>query len=120
MTFAQFLKRLRDDGTTLYVVTRPPEEDWHRVALTQLIDTRVANVVLVPSLHTKLYYADTAQGSFALIGSANFTQRSLDNREIAVMIRGVSGGAKIVRALSYEAAMIYRFPGATPISRKQL
>jgi phosphatidylserine/phosphatidylglycerophosphate/cardiolipin synthase-like enzyme len=108
MTFPQFLKRLKDDDATAYVVTRPPEQAWHRSAVEDIALTGQANVALVPSLHTKLYYADTAQGSFALLGSANLTAQSLHNREIGVLIRSVNAGRQLVRNLSHEAADIYR------------
>jgi len=108
ITFPQFLKRLKDDNTTVYVVTRPPEHPWHSSAVEDIARTGQANIVFVPSLHTKLYCADTAQGSFALLGSANLTSRSLNNREIGVLIRSVSAGKQIVKNLFLEAADLYR------------
>lgn len=119
ISFKQLLKRFRDERVTLYVVTRPPTEAWHTDALDQLKSTGVANITLLPTLHTKLYYADTAQGAFAMIGSANLTQQSLENREIGVLIRNTGAGARIVRELSHEASLIYRCPGSYIISRKQ-
>jgi phosphatidylserine/phosphatidylglycerophosphate/cardiolipin synthase-like enzyme len=113
MNFTQFTKRIRDDEATLYVVTRPPTEPWHRDAVEQLATARTVSVRLLPALHTKLYWASTAQGDFALIGSANLTQRSLANREIGVLIRAVGEGTPIVGRLAYEAAEIYRTPGST-------
>ena len=108
MTFTQILKRLRDDDATLYVVSRPPLENWHKNALDQIASTGKANIALVPELHTKLYCADTDHGTLALVGSANFTARSLVNREIGVMIRGVGPGKKLIQNLMYEASDIYR------------
>src|SRR5262249_16920700 len=43
LTSDQLLKRLRDDGATAYVVTRPPENDWHERALTRIGETGRAN-----------------------------------------------------------------------------
>lgn len=108
MTFPQFLKRLKDDDATAYVVSRPPVEPWHLSALEKLAATGKANIALVPSLHTKLYCADTDEGAFALIGSCNFTEQSLLNREIGVLIRASSVGKQLVRKLTYEASDIYR------------
>lgn len=110
MTFNQFLKRLTDDDATAYVVSRPPTESWHRLALDKIAGTGKANIALVASLHTKLYCADTAQGSLALVGSANFTERSLANREIGVLLRSSGAGRALVEKLTYEAADIYRTP----------
>lgn len=111
MTFAQVLKRVKDDDATAYVVSRPPEESWHRVAIETIAATGKANIALVPSLHTKLYCADTDQGSFALMGSANFTEKSLTNREIGVLLRDSGPGKKLVQDLKYEASEIYRSVG---------
>jgi len=120
MTFHQLLKRLKDDDATAYVVSRPPVEPWHSSALEQIASTGKANVALVPSLHTKLYCADTDQGSFALIGSANFTEQSLTNREIGVLIRASGGGKQLVRNLVYEASDIYRSPDRKLLCQRQL
>jgi hypothetical protein len=111
MTSDQFLKRLKDDGTTAYVVTRPPTSDWHHTALERLGATGRVNVALVPELHIKLYTALTSYGSFAMLGSANFTQQALINREIGLLINSYSDGRKLVSELNYEAAQIYRLPG---------
>jgi hypothetical protein len=108
LTSDQFLKRLKDDGTTAYVVTRPPTSEWHQTALARLGATGRVNVALVPELHIKLYTALTSYGSFAMLGSANFTQQALINPEIGLLINSYSDGRKLVSELNYEAAQIYR------------
>ena len=120
MTFGQFLKRLKDDDATLYVVTRPMKNDWHREAVDSLMATRKANVATLPRLHTKLFGARTARGNFVMIGSANFTQASLRNRELGVLVRSIGDGARLVSELFAEAADIYRAPGRHLIARKKL
>jgi hypothetical protein len=117
LTSDQLLKRLRDDGTTAYVVTRPPEDEWHERALKRIGETGRANVVLVPGLHTKLYTAVTDYGSFAMLGSANFTQQALINREIGLLVTSYSDGRRLVSQLNYEAAQIYRLPERSQIYR---
>jgi hypothetical protein len=111
MTFDQFIARLTTDRTTVYLVTRPPTIDWHARAIERLGETGRANIALVPDLHVKLYTALTAAGSFALIGSANFTQQSFENREIAVLINSYAEGRRVVSDLQYEAAELYRVRG---------
>jgi len=106
----QFLRRVKDDGTTVYVVTRPPVEDWHVHALNRLGETGRANVAIVPGLHIKLYTAITQRTSFAMLGSANFTQQALINREIGLMVSSYGDGRRLVSQLNYEAANIYRLP----------
>ncbi len=117
LSFAQLLKRLEGDRTTAYIVTRPPEEEWHARALERLGHTKRANIALVPDLHVKLYTARTNVGAFAMLGSANFTQQSLINREIGILVNAYSGGKRIFSQLDYEAAQIYRTPGRQLIYR---
>ena len=118
MTFMQMLKRITDDGTTVYVVTRPPEKAWHLEAVELLAGTTRANIVQVPDLHVKLYAARTTTGSFAVFGSANFTQAAFDaNRELAVRVDGYAGGRRVLANLELEAANIYRTPGRKFIAR---
>ena len=119
MTFRQLLKRFTDDDATVYVVSRPPVEQFHVAALEQLASTGKANVALVPSLHTKLYCADTNQGSFAMLGSANFTDQSLKNREIGALIRASGAGKQLFRRLSIEASDIYRSPDRKLFCRRK-
>jgi hypothetical protein len=110
VTFERFLQRISQDGTTTYVVTRPPEEPWHESAIERLGETGRVNLVLVPYLHMKLYTAETRAASFAVLGSANFTQRSLDNRELGLRVNAYAEGTRLVRDLKYEAAEAYRAP----------
>jgi hypothetical protein len=117
LSFDQVLARLTTDTTTAYIVTRPPTEDWHERALQRLGETGRANVALVPDLHVKLFTARTDTGTFAMLGSANFTQQSLSNREIGVLVNGYSEGKRVVRQLDEEAAQIYRTPGRQLIYR---
>ena len=120
LNFDQMLRRLSDDKATVYVVTRPPQEDWHRRAIQRLADSGRANIALMPDLHVKLFTAQTVQSSFAMFGSANFTTRSLVNREIGVLVSSLGDGRALVRDLDYEAAEIYRHPTRQLISKAQL
>jgi hypothetical protein len=120
MSFSQLLKRLHDEDATAYVVTRPPDKEWHQRAIDHIASTGKANIVTVPQLHTKLYCAVTSQSSFAMLGSANFTRQSLANREIGVFMRASGGGKRIVGDLTYEAAEIYRSsPNRTVVHRRK-
>jgi hypothetical protein len=110
LTSDQLCKRMQDDQTTAYIVTRPPEKDWHEAALARLGATGRANVALVPDLHTKLYTAETHSGSFALLGSANFTQQALANIELGLLVNAYADGRHVVTQLHNEAAQLYRLP----------
>jgi hypothetical protein len=107
----QLAKRLRDEQATAYVVTRPPIDEWHESAIQTLEESRRANIVLLPNLHTKLYCASTAEAEFALFGSPNLTQSSLANIELGLFVTGAGPGRAFVRELMLEAAQIYRSPG---------
>jgi hypothetical protein len=113
LSFDVLLQRLVEDGTTVYLVTRPPEEPWHEAAVARFAETGRANVAFVPDLHVKLYTALTNQGAFAMLGSANFTQQSLSNREIGLLVNAYLEGKRVVKDLNYEASQIYRMPGRT-------
>jgi hypothetical protein len=120
ITFVQMLKRMTDDRTTAYVVTRPPQDDWHKEAVDLLAATGRANIAFLPDLHVKLYAAQTATGSFAMMGSANFTQAALSqNVEIGVRVTGYAAGKRIVTKLEHEAANIYRAPGRQLVARSR-
>jgi hypothetical protein len=120
LNFDQLLRRLRDDRTTVYVVTRPPEEDWHARAVQRLAESGRASIALLPELHVKLYTAQTVQTSFAMLGSANFTTQSLINREIGVLVTAAGDGRPFFRDLDYEAAEIYRHPDRQLICKARL
>src|SRR5262249_34912862 len=70
LTFDLLLHRLKEYEATVYVVTRPPEEPWHEVAIERLAETGRANIAFVSDLHVKLYTAETSQSAFAMLGSA--------------------------------------------------
>ena len=117
LTSEMLADRLKKYGTTVYVVTRPPAEAWHGDAINALAATGRANIATVPDLHAKLYIASTAADSFALVGSANFTQQSSDNFEIGLLAHSYMEGRQVVTALDREAADIYRTPGRKLIHR---
>lgn len=120
MDFNQMLKRMVDDDATAYIITRPPIDPWHINAVDKFKQTRKTSIALVPNLHTKLFCAETAQGSFALMGSANMTLQSFSNREIGLFVSSTGSGAEIVKKLTYEAADIYRSPGRQLFCKRPL
>ncbi len=117
LTSTALAERMKKYGTTVYIVTRPPIEAWHSDAVDAFAATGRANIALVPELHTKLFTASTADRSFALIGSANFTQNSANNLEIGLLAHSYMDGKQVVSALDREAAEIYRTPGRKLIHR---
>ncbi|NGX16024.1 RNA-binding domain-containing protein [Wenzhouxiangella sp. XN24] len=113
LSFSALLQRINEDKATVYVVTRPPNLDWHKRAVSMLADTGRANIVYVENMHAKLYTALTNTGRFALLGSANFTERSLEAEEIGVLVNAFMQGKQVISRLDREAERIYRTPGRT-------
>lgn len=120
LSFEQFISRLQSDRTIAYIATRPPSDLWHQQAIEKIGKSGRANIVVVPGLHAKLYIAETQTGSFALLGSANFTQQSLANREVGVLISAYADGHRVIRELSYEAGDIYRSASRSILYKAQL
>ena len=118
--FSTFIERLALYNTTLYVTTRPPTDDWHEDAIQQIKKTGRANVSLVKNLHTKLYIADTRKGSFAFLGSANFTQQSFKSHELGMLVNNYGRGKPVVHNLKQQAMSIYRTKGRTLDCKAQL
>jgi hypothetical protein len=91
--------------------------DWHKDAVNSFAETDRVNIATVPDLHTKLYTASTASGSFALMSSANFTKRAHAGREIGLLVNSFMEGKRVFTTLDREAADIYRTPSRTLIKR---
>lgn len=108
MPTSTLLRKLAEDQATAYVVTRPPSEDWHKEAIEAFGESKRSNVALLPELHMKLFVAVTTQATFAMLGSANFTANSFENREIGVLVTAAGEGTAVVRQLRREAAELYR------------
>lgn len=89
--------RLRKARTT--VITRPPDWQPHKKAITMLKSLKATEIVYLPQLHAKFFICDIAPVPFALVGSANATTRSLSNFEIGVLVRGMGLAESFVREL---------------------
>lgn len=103
ITLNAVCKRSIDKHIPTYVITRPPENDYHQQAINTLMSYDHVELRYNESLHAKLYVClcqDESQ-SFALLGSANLTWPSMEqNIEIGMMIYGHGKGREIVRELS--------------------
>ena len=92
-----------EKGIPTYVITRTPEDEYHEQAVNTLIGYDPIELRFNESLHAKLYICLCQDGSrsFALLGSANLTRKSIEeNIEIAMMIYGRGRGREILRELS--------------------
>ncbi len=84
-----------------YVFTRTPKTQAHQRALNTLAECPSVEIVLIESLHAKIYacLAPYPHG-FALLGSANMTDGSINLYEIGLIVSSAGGGEEIVRGLA--------------------
>ena len=70
-----------------YIITREPQDDFHIEAINILMDSDFVEVRYNNSLHAKLYICMGRDSGFALLGSGNLTQTSIEkNIEIGMLI----------------------------------
>jgi phosphatidylserine/phosphatidylglycerophosphate/cardiolipin synthase-like enzyme len=73
------------------LVTRPPTAAWHSSAIRILQQNLKTMVLLNPFLHAKVYLLECDGFRYALMGSANLTNRAnIKNREVALEFRTTS------------------------------
>lgn len=103
VTLDKVCRKAVENGIFTYVITRAPEEEYHRQAIDTLMRCEQVELRFNDSLHAKLYVCicnDESQ-SFALLGSANLTRNSIEkNIEIAMMIDGRKHGKEILKEFS--------------------
>lgn len=101
------LKYLSKSDSYLEVLTREPikSDDWHLEAVRQIhsVSNRKFKVHFNNDLHSKIIIAEMNYAEFCLIGSPNFTNRSLSNIEVAMSIKKTQYTYKLfneIRSLS--------------------
>jgi len=103
VTLDDVCKKAAKKGIIIYVITRPPEDEYHQQAIDTLMNYDLLELRFNKSIHAKLFICicqDESQ-NFALLGSANLTHTSIEkNIEIAMMIYGRGYGREILRELS--------------------
>ncbi len=105
----QLVRKIDRDRTFTYVVTCPPEQDWHSNAVGILSRSDFVEIRYNPSLHAKLYVAHILDGGFAMLGSGNLTPTSIErNIEIGVMIHARGRGRDLVHELYHWGAVRLR------------
>jgi len=103
VTLDGLCRKVAEKSIPTYVITRQPEEEYQKQAINIFLSYDPVELRFNKSLHAKLYVCicqDESQ-SFALLGSANLTQSSIErNIEIGMMIYGRGPGRVILRELS--------------------
>jgi len=103
VTLDAVCRKAVDKGIPTYVITKTPEDEYHKLAIDTLVKYDPVELRFNESLHAKLYIcvSEDESQSFALLGSANLSRTSIErNIEIAMMIYGRGQGREILRELS--------------------
>jgi len=93
-------KKIDNDKILTYIITREPEEDFHRKAIDILISSDFTEIRYNNSLHAKLYICALDEPIFAILGSGNLTKNSIEkNIEIGMLIFHREQGKQILHEL---------------------
>jgi len=107
-----------------YVITREPEDDYHREGVAELMKSTVTEIRFNHAIHAKLYVcmAKDVSDCFALFGSGNLTLASIEkNIELGVMVYGRGRGRDIINELyQWGIIRLRTLPGSRLIKRAQV
>jgi hypothetical protein len=101
-TLEDVIKKTQSQKARLYVITREPEDDYHREGLAVLERGESVEIRYNPNVHAKLYISwnRNEEESFAMFGSGNLTSSGMSyNLELGMMILSRGYGRKLVREL---------------------
>ncbi len=105
-TLADLSAKIARERIPTYVVTRSPVEPWQEAAMAILAKNDWVEIRYNNSIHAKVYVTSALQESesFALFGSGNLTDRSIEkNVEVGMIIVAQGQGRPLVEELSYWA-----------------
>lgn len=84
----RIIRILETKRSDLNVITRPPENSWHKEAVDRLVSLKNTMLYTCPNLHTKLYIMECDGFKMVILGSPNLTtQGNLGNKELAIEFR---------------------------------
>jgi len=105
-TLADLSAKIARERIPTYVVTRPPVQPWQQQAMAILAQNEWVEVRYNNAVHAKVYItaAVPESESFALFGSGNLTDRSIEkNVEVGMIIVAQGQGRPLVEELYYWA-----------------
>ena len=97
------IERINRERVKTYVITNEPSHDHpsHVQAMTALKQSNFIEIRYNESLHAKVYICRTRDGGFALLGSGNLTETSIQRRiEIGMVIFRRGDGVPLFQELS--------------------
>ena len=96
----KLLHKLRQNGVNLVIITRPPEPGSpHEDFVLDAKELPTASIFYMPTLHAKFYIAETREGRYALLGSANMYKWSSGSYELGIVIEARGDGEVLVDKL---------------------
>ena len=96
------IRKTHSEKSRFYVITREPEQTYHREGLAVLEQGENVEIRYNPDVHAKLYVSwnRNEEESFAMFGSGNLTSSGMSyNLELGMMILSRGYGRKLVREL---------------------
>jgi phosphatidylserine/phosphatidylglycerophosphate/cardiolipin synthase-like enzyme len=101
------------------MVTLPPRgrDAWHVQAVEHVAMLARARVYLHPTLHAKFFIGESRQGAYAVVGSANLTQKGGTSREVGIAISGRSWGQELISELVLLGQSLRTDPGVARVRR---
>jgi hypothetical protein len=96
------IHKAQSDKGRIYVITREPQEEYHKEGLAVLEQGKNVEIRYNPDIHAKLYVSWNFNEveSFAMFGSGNLTSPGVSyNLELGMMILSRGYGRKLVREL---------------------
>jgi phosphatidylserine/phosphatidylglycerophosphate/cardiolipin synthase-like enzyme len=98
---ARLLQRAERDHAAVVLVTRPPTTESHAAAVEAVEANSRGRVFLNERLHAKLYVCqEHGAPGFAVVGSANMTSASAQLDELAIVIRPIGTGRRLISGLA--------------------
>lgn len=102
VSMTRLCEKIDRERIRTYVITNEPRREYasHQQAVSILGRCDFTEIRFNPSLHAKVYVCRFTDGGFALLGSGNLTETSIQQRiEIGVIIHSRGRGADLFREL---------------------
>lgn len=111
--------KIEQDKIYTYIITREPNEEYHKQAIDVLKDSNLVEIRYNNSLHAKLYICALNEPIFAVLGSGNLTRTSIEkNIEIGMLILHHDKGKQILRELYHWGSVRLRTLKESKIVKK--
>lgn len=108
-TLLSLRDKIEHERIPTYVITREPEDVFHKDAINLLKTSNYIEIRFNDSLHAKLYVCRREDSGFALLGSGNLTRSSVEkNIEIGIIIHARGRGRELLHELFHWGAVRMR------------